>query len=115
MIAPTAMVADALGTAAFVLGPTRGRAFLEHCRETLDAGNIERAALLGLDALTDFRFYRRPQELPAAQWRQIFEALGLPPGLVVDASTRAPAAASGSMKTVAPDDDEPWATPLMRA
>ena len=56
-------------------------------RETLDAGNIERAALLGLDALTDFRFYRRPQELPAAQWRLIFEALGLPPGLVVDAST----------------------------
>ena len=53
-------------------------------RETLDAGNIERAALLGLDALTDFRFYRRPQELPAAQWRLIFEALGLPPGLVVD-------------------------------
>ena len=56
-------------------------------RETLDAGNIERAALLGLDALTDFRFYRRPQELPVAQWRLIFEALGLPPGLVVDAST----------------------------
>jgi hypothetical protein len=57
-------------------------------RETLDAGNIERAALLGLDALTDFRFYRRPQELPAAQWQQIFEALGLRPGLIVDPSTR---------------------------
>ncbi|MGZ3644129.1 MAG: DUF6079 family protein [Ktedonobacteraceae bacterium] len=56
-------------------------------RETLDAGNIERAALLGLDALTDFRFYRRPQELPVAKWRLIFEALGLTPGLVVDSST----------------------------
>jgi hypothetical protein len=55
---------------------------------TLDAGNIERAALLGLDALTDFRFFRRPQELPTAQWRQIFEVLGLAPGLVVDTATR---------------------------
>ena len=53
-------------------------------RETLDAGNIERSALLGLDQLMDFRFYRRPQELPATHWRLIFEALGLPPGLVVD-------------------------------
>ncbi len=29
VVAPTAMVADALSTAAFILGPTEGRAFLE--------------------------------------------------------------------------------------
>jgi hypothetical protein len=57
-------------------------------RDTLDASNIERAALLGLDTLTDFRYYRRPQELPVAKWRQIFEALGLPPNLVVGPRTR---------------------------
>lgn len=60
--------------------------------ETLDAGTIERAALLGMDRLTDFRFYRRPQELPLHLWRQIFEALDLPPGLVQDESTRGEAA-----------------------
>lgn len=60
--------------------------------ETLDAGTIERAALLGMDRLTDFRFYRRPQELPVHLWRQIFEAMDLPPGLVQDENTRGDAA-----------------------
>ncbi|MGH2485601.1 MAG: DUF6079 family protein, partial [Ktedonobacterales bacterium] len=56
--------------------------------ETLDAGNIARAAVHGIEGLVDFRFYRRPQELPLHLWRQIFEAMNLPPGLVADEATR---------------------------
>lgn len=50
VIAPTAMVADALATAAFVLGPTRGLRFLEE--QGVDAliysSTLERSATRGL-------------------------------------------------------------------
>lgn len=56
--------------------------------ETLDAGNIERAALKSLDDLTDFRFYARPKELPLAAWQVIFDGLGLQSALLREPSTR---------------------------
>ncbi len=56
--------------------------------ETLDAGNIERAALKTMDELTDFRFYKRPKQVPLSVWTQIFDAFGLQSGLVRDEATR---------------------------
>lgn len=56
--------------------------------EVLDAGNIERAALKTVNELTDFRFYRRPRELPLPVWARIFERLGLQASLVRDEGTR---------------------------
>ncbi|HDQ73860.1 MAG TPA: ATP-binding protein [Chloroflexi bacterium] len=57
-------------------------------RETLDAGNIERAATRAMVDLVDFRFYKRPRTLPLNLWGMIFEGLGLAPGLVRDENTR---------------------------
>jgi energy-coupling factor transporter ATP-binding protein EcfA2 len=56
--------------------------------ETLDAGNIERAAVKSIDDLTDFRFYRRPKTLPLPVWAKIFDAFGLQSSLVRDEATR---------------------------
>ncbi len=56
--------------------------------ETLDATNVERAAVKAIEDLADFRFYRRPRELPEAVWTRIFEALDLPPGLIRDETSR---------------------------
>jgi hypothetical protein len=56
--------------------------------ETLDAGNMERAALKSMDELTDFRFYRRPKQVPLTVWTQVFDAFGLQSGLVRDEATR---------------------------
>ena len=56
--------------------------------DALNAGNIERAALTSMDKLTDFRFYKRPPTLPVGLWGEIFETLGLAPGLVRDENTR---------------------------
>ena len=55
---------------------------------TLDAGNIERAAITSVQDLAAFRFYRRPKEVPEANWVRIFEALDLLPGLIRDESER---------------------------
>jgi hypothetical protein len=56
--------------------------------ETLDAGNIEQAALHSIDKLTDFRFYRRPKSMPLVTWVKIFEGLGLQVALIRDEQTR---------------------------
>ena len=57
-------------------------------KEVLDAGTIERATLRTIEDLADFRFYRRPRELPEQAWARIFEAFGLPPGRVRDEAHR---------------------------
>lgn len=56
--------------------------------ETLDASNVERAALKAIGDLTDFRFYRRPRSLPLPVWTQIFEELGLQGSLLRDEANR---------------------------
>jgi len=56
--------------------------------ETLDAGNIERAALKTIDDLADFRFYRRPKSVPLPVWTLIFDAFGLQSSLLRDERTR---------------------------
>lgn len=56
--------------------------------ETLDAGNIERAAVKAMADLTDFRFYRRPKTLPLPVWTQIFDAFGLQSSLLRDETKR---------------------------
>lgn len=50
----------------------------------LDASSVEQAATKAIEDLADFRFYARPRMLPLALWRQVFEALELPPGLLYD-------------------------------
>ena len=60
-------------------------------RTELDASTIERAAMMAIADLTDFRFYKRPRTLPLNLWTMIFEGLGLSPGLVRDENTRAQA------------------------
>lgn len=57
-------------------------------RENLDASSIERAATLAIEALTDFRHYKRPRTLPLNVWVVIFEGLELQAGLVRDENTR---------------------------
>jgi hypothetical protein len=48
----------------------------------IDAGNIERAATVAIDALADFRFYRRPKSLPLPVWTMIFDAFELQSALL---------------------------------
>lgn len=48
----------------------------------LDAGNVERAAAVALETLTDFRFYRRPKSLPLPVWTMLFDAFGLQSALL---------------------------------
>lgn len=56
--------------------------------ETLDAGNVARAATLTLDEITGFRFYARPRDLPLPVWTQVFEGLGLQAGLLRNENER---------------------------
>lgn len=57
-------------------------------REEIDAGTLERVLTVSMDALIDFRFYKRPRSLPLALWTLIFEGLGLQTGLIRDENTR---------------------------
>jgi len=68
-------------------------------REELDASSLERALTLSLEALGDFRFYKRPRSLPLSQWVAIFDGLGIPSGLVRDENTR-PRAVEELQRTV---------------
>jgi hypothetical protein len=57
-------------------------------RATLDAGSVERAASMTIDDLAAFRLVKSPRDIPVSLWAQIFEALGLSPGLVTDSGAR---------------------------
>jgi len=54
----------------------------------LDAGSLDRAASMSLKDLTGFRFYSRPRDVPVNTWTQVFEGLGLAPGLIRDPNKR---------------------------
>ena len=56
-------------------------------KEALDAGNVERAALIGVD-LANFRHYGRTRTVPVERWARVFEIFGLSPGLVRDETQR---------------------------
>ena len=43
--------------------------------DAIEAGNIERAAATSIEALADFRYFKRPKSLPLQLWEEIFEAL----------------------------------------
>lgn len=53
-------------------------------RDNIDAGNIEKAAILSMEQLVVFRYYRRPKSLDIAAWSEIFKVLDLPAGLIRD-------------------------------
>jgi hypothetical protein len=57
-------------------------------REELDAASIEKAATRALSDLVNFRFFKRPRDLPVNLWVMIFEGLGLQPGVIRDQNTR---------------------------
>lgn len=57
-------------------------------REELDAGSIEKAATRAMSDLANFRFFKRPRELPISLWVMIFEGLGLQAGIIRDPNTR---------------------------
>lgn len=57
-------------------------------REAIEAGNIEKAAATPIEALADFRFFKRPKGLPRQLWERIFETLGLLAARLRDANTR---------------------------
>ena len=57
-------------------------------REELDAASIEKAATRALSDLTNFRFFKRPRDLPVNLWVMIFEGLDLQPGVIRDQNTR---------------------------
>jgi len=50
----------------------------------LDAGNIEEAIKIGVDALASWKFVERPRGLPLAALTALFELLELPTGLIKD-------------------------------
>lgn len=54
----------------------------------VDANTLGGFTLNGLGELLDFLHYSRPRDLPLSQWRAVFDALGLPPGLIQTESTR---------------------------
>lgn len=55
--------------------------------ERLDAGNLDRAARLPVETLTQFRFIERPRDIPYATWIAVFELLELSPGLIQSPAT----------------------------
>jgi hypothetical protein len=57
-------------------------------REDLDAGSIERVLTRSMTDIVNFRFYKRPRNLPINIWTMIFEGLGLQAGLIRDENTR---------------------------
>ncbi len=57
-------------------------------REEMDAASIDRAATRSMSDLTNFRFFKRPRDLPVNLWVMVFEGLGLQPGLIRDPNTR---------------------------
>lgn len=57
-------------------------------REELDANTLNQVVTRALKDLMDFRFYKRPRTLPLPLWTNIFEGLGLKPGLIRDENTR---------------------------
>lgn len=57
-------------------------------KRALDAGSVEKAAAMAVEDLADFQYYARPRALPLAVWAEIFEGLGLAPGLIRDENTR---------------------------
>lgn len=63
-----------------------GEATLALPGQTLEAGNIEETSRLNLDDLLNFKFIRRPKGIPLAALTELFELLGLPPGLIKDAT-----------------------------
>lgn len=56
-------------------------------KEALDAGNVDRAALIGVN-LANFRHYGRTRTVPTERWARVFEVFGLSPGLVRDEAQR---------------------------
>jgi len=57
-------------------------------KEVLDAGNLERAAVINIADLAGFRHYARTKGVPVERWARIFEAFGLSPGLIRDETQR---------------------------
>ena len=57
-------------------------------KEALDAGNLERAAVINIADLAGFRHYARTRGVPVERWAKIFEAFGLSPGLIRDETQR---------------------------
>ena len=53
-------------------------------REALEAATIDRAAMLDVKELANFRFYKQPKSLPVGLWSEIFENLGLQAALIRD-------------------------------
>lgn len=54
----------------------------------LDASSLEHLVKLGVDDLVDFKHVERPKGLPLAPLQELFQLLGLAPGLVVNQNTR---------------------------
>lgn len=57
-------------------------------KEALDAGNVERAAIINIADLAGFRHYARTRGVPVERWARIYDAFGLSPGLVRDETQR---------------------------
>jgi len=52
----------------------------------IDAGNLDEAVKVGLETLCNWKFIQHPKGLPMAALTALFELLGLPPGLILDAN-----------------------------
>jgi len=54
----------------------------------IDASNLEELGKISLEELIKFKHIERPKDLPLGPLQALFEFLGLPPGLIVNQSTR---------------------------
>ncbi|WP_338832719.1 hypothetical protein MHLNE_13780 [Moorella humiferrea] len=54
----------------------------------IDASNLEELGKVPLEELIKFKHIERPKDLPLGPLQVLFEFLGLPPGLIVNQSTR---------------------------
>lgn len=57
-------------------------------RLKIDAGNIEELGRMPLESLVNFSSIEPPRDLPIPELKELFEFLGLPPGLIVDPTNR---------------------------
>jgi len=66
----------------------RGLIEISYGAQRVGASNIADLATMSPREVADFRHYGRPPDVPVGRWVQIFEALGLSPGLITDENSR---------------------------
>ena len=65
-----------------------GDVILSQPGKKIDAFNMDELGKVSIEELTEFKHIARPRDLPLGPLQVLFELLGLPPGPIVNQSTR---------------------------